>query len=39
MTITLDPERMTLAQCKLAASLIKIGKLVLVEGLTYLYRP
>lgn len=39
MTLTLDPERMTLAQCKLAAALIKTGKLVLVEGLTYLYAP
>ena len=38
-TITINPDRMTLQQCKTAAHLIKTGKLVLIEGATYEYKP
>ena len=38
-TITIDPDRMTLQQCKIAAHLIKAGKLILIGGSTYEYKP
>ena len=38
-TITINPDKMTLQQCKIAAHLIKTGKLILIEGSTYEYKP